>query len=63
MPFLRATLEEFVAKGHARTVPVDATVEIFFSVFCNAILYIAASPDPEPASQDVQAVISTALEA
>lgn len=62
LPFLRATLEEFVAKGHARTVPVDATVEIFFSVFCNAILYIAASPDPEPASQDVQAVISTALE-
>ncbi|MBV9090430.1 MAG: TetR/AcrR family transcriptional regulator [Mycobacteriaceae bacterium] len=62
LPFLRATLQEFVAKGHARVVPIDATVEIFFSVFCNAILYIAAAADPDTASQEVETVIFTALE-
>lgn len=62
LPFLRATLEDFVTKGYARAVPIDATVEIFFSVFSNAILYIAAAADPDTASQEVETVIATAIE-
>ncbi|OBG71968.1 hypothetical protein A5700_10575 [Mycobacterium sp. E1214] len=61
LPFLRATLQDFVTKGYARAVPIDATVEIFFSVFCNAILYIAAAADPDTASQEVETVVAIAL--
>lgn len=62
LPFLRATLKEFIAKGFARKVPIDATVEIFFSVFSNAILYIAASSDPDNASDEVELAVLCALE-
>lgn len=62
LPFLRATLEDSVAQGHARPVPVDATVEIYFSVFCNAIFYVAAAQDPELAAKDVEVAIHCALE-
>lgn len=62
LPFLRATLQEFVAKGYARPVPIDATVEIFFGVFSNAILYIAAADDPDTAANDVEIAIFCAFE-
>ncbi len=62
LPFVRATLEDFVANGYARAVPIDATVQIFFSVFCNAIFYIADAADPVAASHEVETVIFSALE-
>jgi AcrR family transcriptional regulator len=62
LPFLRATLESFVANGYARPVPIEATVEIFFSMFYNAVLYITDAADPDTASREVETVIFCALE-
>lgn len=62
LPFLRATLESLVANGHARPVPVEATVEIYFSMFYNAVLYITDAADPDTASREAETVISCALE-
>ena len=62
LPFLRATLEDSVSNGYARPVPIDATVEIYFSVFCNAIFFVAAADDPEKAAKDVEVAIHCALE-
>jgi AcrR family transcriptional regulator len=62
LPFLRATLEDFVTKGHARPVPIDATVQIFFSLFCNAILYTTDAAEPVAASREAETVVFTALE-
>ena len=62
LPFLRATLESFVANGYARPVPIEATVELFFSMFYNAVLFITDAKDPDAASTEVETVISCALE-
>lgn len=62
LPFLRATLESFVANGYARPVPIEATVEIFFSMFYNAVLYITDAADPTTASHEAETVILCALE-
>jgi AcrR family transcriptional regulator len=62
LPFLRATLESFVANGYARPVPVEATVELFFSMFYNAVLYITDAVDPDTACREVETVILCALE-
>lgn len=62
LPFLRATLESFVANGYARPVPIEATVEIFFSMFYSAVLYITDAADPATASSEAETVILCALE-
>jgi AcrR family transcriptional regulator len=62
LPFLRTTMESFVANGYARPVPIEATIEIFFSMFYNAVLYITDSSDPDTASHEVETVIFCALE-
>jgi AcrR family transcriptional regulator len=62
LPFLRATLESFVANGYALPVPIEATVEIFFGIFYNAVLYITDAADPDTASHEVETVICCALE-
>lgn len=62
LPFLRATLEGFITNGHARPVPVGATVELFFSMFYNAVMFITDAEDPDTASTEVETVILCALE-
>ncbi|WP_167666203.1 TetR/AcrR family transcriptional regulator [Mycolicibacter icosiumassiliensis] len=62
LPLLRATLESLVANGYARPVPVEATVEIFFGMFYNAVLFIIDADDPDTASNEVETVILCALE-
>ncbi len=62
LPLLRATLESFVANGYARPVPVEATVELFFSMFYNAVIFITDSDDPDTASDEAETVILCALE-
>lgn len=62
LPFLRATLESFVANGYARPVPVEATVELFFSMFYNGVLFITDAADPDVASHEVETVLFCALE-
>ncbi|WP_123025335.1 TetR/AcrR family transcriptional regulator [Mycolicibacterium stellerae] len=62
LPFLRSTLQSFIADGYARPVPIEATVELFFSMFYNAVLYITDATDPEIASREAETVILCALE-
>lgn len=62
LPFLRATLESLVANGYVRPVPVAATVELFFSMFYNAVLFITDAEDPDIAADEVETVILCALE-
>jgi AcrR family transcriptional regulator len=57
LPFLRATLEESVRTGQVRPTPIDATAELLFSLYCNAILFIAGVPDAARAASDVETVI------
>jgi AcrR family transcriptional regulator len=62
LPFLRSTLETLVQQGYARPVPIEATVELYFSMFYNAVLFITDAQNPESASEEVEAVIFCALE-
>lgn len=62
LPFLRATLKDLVESGAARQVPIEATAEIYFSMFYNAVLYITDADDPSAASQEAQTVILCAVE-
>jgi AcrR family transcriptional regulator len=57
LPFLRATLEEAVRTGQIRPTPIEATAELLFSLYCNAILFLAGAPDAARASSDVETVI------
>ncbi len=45
LPFLSTTLESFVANGYARAVSVGATVELFFAMFYNVVVYITDVAD------------------
>lgn len=62
LPFLRATLKDLVESGAAQPVPIEATAEIYFSMFYNAVLYITDADDPSTASQEAQTVILCAVE-
>jgi hypothetical protein len=46
LPFQRVTLENFVANGYARRVLIEATVELFFSMFNNAVFFITEPKTP-----------------
>lgn len=62
MPFLRATLAELVKTGEIRDVPLEAAAELIYSVYCNAILYVAAAADPERATAEMEKVIFVMLD-
>jgi AcrR family transcriptional regulator len=59
IPLIRAMLEDAIQTGEAKPVPVATTAHILFSVYCNAVLYIAADPQPAGAANDAKAVINT----
>lgn len=61
LPLIRATLAEAMRTGEAKPVPVSAAADILFSVYCNAVLVIAAGPDPGRTADDVETVIVTLL--
>ncbi|KAB2339305.1 TetR/AcrR family transcriptional regulator [Actinomadura rudentiformis] len=62
LPLLRATLEEFVQAGVARPLPIDAATQLLFSLYCNAVLFIAADDsDVAGASRDIETVIFALL--
>jgi AcrR family transcriptional regulator len=61
LPLIRATLAAAIETGEAKPVPVPAAAEILFSVYCNAVLVVAADPDPAQAAADTEAVIFTLL--
>jgi AcrR family transcriptional regulator len=57
LPLIRATLTGAIGTGEAVPVPVDAAADLLFSVYCNAVLIIAAHSDPERAAEDVETVL------
>ncbi|MFD4440237.1 TetR/AcrR family transcriptional regulator [Nocardia sp. NPDC058519] len=61
LPLIRATLTEAMRTGEAKPVPVSAAADILFSVYCNAVLVIAAGHDPGRTADDVETVIVTLL--
>ncbi|WP_245008803.1 TetR/AcrR family transcriptional regulator [Mycolicibacterium farcinogenes] len=61
LPLIRATLTEAIQNGEATSLPVDAAADLLFSLYCNAILIIAARSDPDQAAADVETVIFTLL--
>ena len=62
LPLVRALLEQFVKTGEIRPLPVDATSEMLFSLFCDASLFIAAADDAATASDEVETVIFAMLD-
>jgi AcrR family transcriptional regulator len=61
LPLIRATLTEAIRTGEAKPVPVPAAADILFSVYCDAVLVIAAGSDPGQTAQDVETVIFALL--
>ncbi|MFC9872969.1 TetR/AcrR family transcriptional regulator [Nocardia salmonicida] len=61
LPLIRATLTEAMRTGEAKAVPVAAAADILFSVYCNAVLVIAAGQDPGRTADDVETVIVALL--
>lgn len=59
LPVIRATLQEAIAAGDAKPVPVVATSEILFSVYCNAVLFVASADEPVVAASEAETVIAT----
>jgi AcrR family transcriptional regulator len=61
LPMIRATLTHAIETGESKLVPVTAAADILFSVYCNAVLFVAASEDPDQAARDAETVIATLL--
>lgn len=62
LPLLRTALEEFAETGAIRPLPVDATAKVLFGLYCNAVLFVAASEsDAADTSRDMETVILTLL--
>jgi hypothetical protein len=61
LPLIRAALSETIRTGAARPVPVAIATEILFSLYCSAVLIIAAGQQPEHTASDVEAVLFTLL--
>lgn len=61
LPLIRATLSEAIQAGESKSVPLAAAADILFSVYCNAVLFIAAGHEPDQAADDAEAVIFTLL--
>lgn len=61
LPMIRATLTHAIETGESRAVPIIAAADILFSVYCNAVLFVAANEDPDQAARDAETVIATLL--
>jgi AcrR family transcriptional regulator len=61
LPLIRAGLEQFIADGEIQQVRIDAAAEIIFSMYCNAVLLVAAADDPDRAAHDVEAIVLALL--
>lgn len=61
LPLIRDMLTGAIEAGEAVPVPVDAAAELLYSLYCNAVLTIAAGQDPDRAAREVEAVVFTLL--
>jgi AcrR family transcriptional regulator len=61
LPVIRAALEQFIADGEIEPVSVEAAAQVIFHLYCNAVLIITASDDPEGLSGDVETIVVAML--
>jgi hypothetical protein len=63
LPTVRAVFGELRPLGETGPLPIDATGEIVFDLYCNAVLVIAASDadSAESTSRDVETVVLALL--
>lgn len=62
LPLLRTALEEFTEAGAIRPLPIDTTAKILFSLYCDAVLFVAASDSHSvDTSQEIETVILALL--
>ncbi|HEY7051734.1 MAG TPA: TetR/AcrR family transcriptional regulator [Mycobacterium sp.] len=62
LPFIRGLLEEAIRDGEVADVPIEATADLLFSLYCNAVLFIAAAENPDVAAGEVATVVFKMLE-
>jgi len=56
LPMIRASLGDLIPTQGNRF-PISTAAELLFALYCNGILHIAGSADPQRASKDVEKVI------
>jgi AcrR family transcriptional regulator len=61
LPFIRATLTEFIRTDVIHPVPVEVAAELLFGLYCNGILLIAGADDPARTSRETETLIFTML--
>ena len=61
LPLIRGVLTDAIQRGKARSLPVDVTADVVFSLYCNCVLTIAESPHPDQTMNDVETVIFALL--
>jgi AcrR family transcriptional regulator len=61
LPILRGAFGELIRLGEIRPLPIDATSEMVFGLYCNAVLFIAASDAADSTSRDVETVVLALL--
>jgi AcrR family transcriptional regulator len=62
LPLVRAMIEETIRSGDVdETIPVDTAADLLYSLYCNAVLVIAASADPGNAAHESEQIIYAML--
>jgi AcrR family transcriptional regulator len=61
LPFIRATIEEYIRIGEVAPVDVGIAAQMLFRVYCDAILVVAGAPDPKRAEPEVEAMVLAML--
>jgi hypothetical protein len=58
---VRAGITQFVADGALRPLNVDVVAQLIMTIYCDAVLVIAAADDPERIADDTEAVVLALL--
>jgi AcrR family transcriptional regulator len=62
LPLVRTMIEETIRSGDVdEAIPIDATASLLYSLYCNAVLHIAASNQPDTTALEVERVIFAML--
>jgi AcrR family transcriptional regulator len=62
LPLVRTMIQETIRSGDVNeAIPVDTTASLLYSLYCNAVVFIAASQDPDKAASEAEAVIFAML--
>jgi hypothetical protein len=57
LPLIRASIEETIRSGDVDPpIPVDTAADLLFSLYCNAVLFIASAPEPDQAAREAEVI-------